>query len=256
MIENEQSIEQIRATRGGFFIEGDKENAVMLIHGIGGNASGLHPLAAYLHEQDGFSAEGVCLPGHASTPIEMKNYSYSDWLNKAQGEYDRLCQNYAHVSLVGISLGSLVCLALAEKKAPQGIVLISSPLYYGHPLIKLAGFVSLFKDYHYWKGLPPGMDPVKASLVCYDRVPFKSVEEMNHLQSLVRKNLSMLHCPLLALYGGKDHLVNPAKSLSFLSKKLPKESFESHFYPASYHGILWGEDREKAFQDVAAFLKK
>jgi carboxylesterase len=248
----EQSVEEIKAHRGGFFIEGNSDTAVYFIHGIGGNASGLFPLASYLHEHNGVSVEGICLPGHAGEPQDLLKVNDQDWVAKAEGEYLKLKQHYAHVYIGGVSLGSLVCLSVAEKYPVDGLILISSPLEYKYWAIHLSPLISVFKRYHVWKDFVAGLDPEKAKLVCYSMIPYRSITQMSHLQKRVRSSLKKVQCPVLALYGKLDGLVSP-KCGAMLTKGLPS-SPKLVYYPASGHGLLYGSENEQVFQEISHFL--
>jgi esterase/lipase len=185
----DQTLDEIKAHRGGFFIEGTSDSAIFLIHGIGGNASGLFPLASYLHEHNNLSVEGICLPGHAGEPQDLLKVNEKDWVAKAEKEYLALKAKYAHVYIAGMSLGSLVCLSVAEKYPVDGLILMSCPLEYRYRAIHLSPLISLFKRYHVWKDFASGLDPEKAKLVCYSMIPYRSITAMSRLQKRARSSL-------------------------------------------------------------------
>jgi esterase/lipase len=125
---------------------------VILVHGIGGNASGVLPLAHYLHDQAGLTVQGLCLKGHAETPEAL--WPKSVMKNGCgRGKKPMRPEPKIRPSLpLGNSLGSLVMIALAERVKPAGLILISSPLYYAHPIFYIAKFLGFFHLYHHWRG--------------------------------------------------------------------------------------------------------
>lgn len=248
----DQSLDEIKAHRGGFFLPGTSDTAVYLIHGIGGNASGLFPLAHYLNEHNGVSVEGICLPGHAGEPQDLLKVNEKDWVNKAEEEYRKLKSQYAHVYIAGMSLGSLVCLSVAEKYPLDGLILMSCPLEYRYRAIHLSPLISLFKRYHVWKDFASGLDPEKAKLVCYSMIPYRSITAMSRLQKRARSSLKEVHCPVLALYGKLDGLVSP-KCGAMLQKGLTTPP-KLVYYPASGHGLLYGSENEAVFQEISSFI--
>jgi carboxylesterase len=248
----DQSLEEILSRRGGFVLEADSDTAVFFIHGIGGNASGLYPLANYVHEHNHLTAEGVCLPGHAGQPEDLLKVNEKDWVKKAETEYLQLQKRYTHVYLGGMSLGSLVCLAIAERYPVDGLILMSCPLEYKYWAIHLSPLISLFKRYHVWKDFVSGLDPEKAKVVCYSKIPYRSITQMSRLQKRVRSSLSQINCPVLALYGKRDGLVSPQCG-AMLQKGLKKPA-KLVYFPASGHGLLYGSENEAVFQEISRFL--
>jgi carboxylesterase len=256
MINVEQDIDTIMAHRNGFLLEGseDKDTVVYFIHGIGANAAGLYPLAKFLNEENHLSSEGLCLPGHATSPEDLKTKTFHDWVDKAQYEFTRLSKIYKNVYIGGVSLGALIALYIAENNPVKGLVLVSVPLVYKRKSEYFAGFLSVFREYYTWKGTPKGMDEVRAGLVAYRQLPFKSIDQMTKLQHLVKKDLAKVKCPVLDMYGSQDALISP-KSVNCLRSSI-RSSLTVKIYPDSGHTILFGPDHEAAFGDISHFLPK
>lgn len=248
----EQSLDEIRKIRTGFIIDGESDTAVILVHGIGGNASGVYPLALYLHEKLGVTVQGLCLKGHAETPKDLAKVRYEEWVRQAQEAFAALSQRYSRVYLVGNSLGSLVMIALAERVKPAGLILISSPLYYAHPIFYIAKLLGFFHLYHHWSG-HGSLSPELAALVVYPKIPYKSVAELNKLQKLCRKNISQVNCPLAAFFGEVDPLVGVNKSVAFLKARIPPS--EITIYPKEGHGLLFCPVKDAVFAAVASAIE-
>ena len=147
-------------------------------------------------------------------------------------------------------MGSLVALAVAEERPCAGLMLLSSPIYYSHAFFYLASCLAVFGLYHHWNGT--GLDPKKAALVCYDKIPYKSVAELNSLQGYCRKNIAALTCPVTAYFGGKDPLVGVKKSEAFLKAHSPKADI--HEFTDDGHGLLFAPDAEKLFLSISALF--
>jgi esterase/lipase len=247
----EIDLDEIRRIRNGFTLKGSSAKGVILVHGIGGNAAGVYSLAKYLNEQNNVTAVGLCLKGHASQPKDLKKVSYQDWLSQAEGAYQALKKTVSDITLIGNSLGSLVMLALAERHPEVKLVLISSPLYYAHPIFYLARFLSFFGIYHVWHGFT-GMSKERADLVCYSKIPYKAVAEMNALQHHCRKNIGSLTGQVSAYFGGKDPLVGVSKSERFLSLHVPNAAI--HESKEDGHGLLFAPDAEALFAAISALF--
>lgn len=247
----EENLDDIRRIRKGFTLEGTSPKAALLVHGIGGNAAGVYRIANYLNQEKGVTTVGLCLKGHAGEPKDLKKVRFQDWLNQTEEAYLALSKKYQDVTLIGNSLGSLVVMALAEKYPSAKLVLISCPLFYSHPVFYLAKPISLFGIYHVWHGFT-GMSKERAELVCYSKIPYKSVSELNRLQSYCRKGIGSLTTPFTAYFGGKDPLINVEKSKAFLAEKTPKGKLVD--FPEDGHGLLFAPDAEQLFASIASLF--
>jgi len=247
----EDSLEEIERLRHGYALKDSSHTkAIIVLHGIGGTAYGTYPLGEYLFEHASIDVYGLCLKGHAGEPKDLKKASYRDWIAETRALFDDLEKRCHEVYLLGNSLGSLVALAVAEERPCAGLMLLSSPIYYSHAFFYLASCLAVFGLYHHWNGT--GLDPKKAALVCYDKIPYKSVAELNHLQHYCRQHLSGVHCPVQALFGQDDGLIAVHKSAAYYQKHFPTLHLKT--YPKVGHGILFSAVKEEVFEDVSAFL--
>jgi carboxylesterase len=251
----ETPLEDILATRKGFSIDSHSSTEVILIHGIGGTASGNKPLGDFIAGHNGFDVLGICLPGHATKPEDLFAITYGDWAKAIKDACLEARKTHTKVFIVGGSLGGLLALQAAEEGLVDAVVEFSAPLVYKHPIFNAAGFISHFKKYHVWKEYQyvTKEDAEKAKLVSYDRLPYKSVQEMNKLQKVVKQNLSSVHCPCLAIYGGKDVLVNQKGSMKMLAKTVTPQ-IQTEVFVNSGHTMLWGVDKEAVFAKISDFL--
>jgi len=250
MERKELNLDKIKEVRRGFEIPSAANSVVLLCHGIGGNAAGLYPLAEFLHAKTNFAVRGICLPGHAETPESLERTTAEDWEKAIVDAYQEEKKRYDHIYYCGVSLGSLLGLTLADNNKLDGLVLVSCPILYRHPFDLFAKPLSHFGLYHYWK--PMGLDPERAALLCYEKIPFKSIVEMSVVQHEAQQGLSLISCPTLVLYGKKDRFVSP-KGTALLKKHLPIP-LKVRTYADSGHGLLFGSDEAEVFEDIALFL--
>ena len=68
----------------------------------------------------GFPVMGVRLKGHGTSPFDLRERSWSDWLRSVQRGFEIVANLTSHVCIVGSGVGgSLALLAAAEK--PKGL---------------------------------------------------------------------------------------------------------------------------------------
>jgi Esterase/lipase len=248
----EDSLEEIERLRHGYALKDPLHHrAIILLHGIGGTAYGTYPLGQYLFNHNFVDVYGACLEGHATEPKDLKKATYRDWILQIEALFDKLSSRYQHVYLLGNSLGSLVALAVAEERKCAGVCLLSSPIYYSHSFFYLAPLLGFFGLYHHWNGT--GLDPKKAALVCYDKIPYKSVAELNKIQHYARRRIEKIaSTPALALFGEADPLIAVKKSLAFYQNHLSFLSVTT--FPGMGHGILFCPKQNDVFEAVGRFL--
>jgi carboxylesterase len=122
-----------------FFLSGGSR-AALLVHGFPGTPAEMRPLAETLHEQ-GWTVQGILLPGFGSKFAEILQRGYDDWLEAVAEALEMLKQRYSPVLLIGYSLGGALSLAAAARSQPDGLVLLSPFWRLGTPLQRLIGRV-------------------------------------------------------------------------------------------------------------------
>lgn len=188
--------------------------ACLLVHGFGGTPFEMLPVAEAL-EQGGRHVCLPLLPGHASTVDEWSRTRWSDWLEHVSAEYEKLEASHGKVFVLGLSMGGSLCLALAQRYRPAGVVTIASPvfLYRFLPLeatdwrLPLTGLLKRFRPI--WPSPPKKPE---SRLIA----PWQGYEEAVALEPLhsfmlglreVHRNLGGITAPLLSIHSPLDRYV-------------------------------------------------
>jgi carboxylesterase len=122
-----------------FFLSGGR-GAALLVHGFPGTPAEMRPLAETLHDQ-GWTVQGILLPGFGSQFAEILQRGYEDWMQAVEQALETLKQRYSPVLLIGYSLGGALSLGAAARSQPDGLVLLSPFWRLGTPLQRLIGRV-------------------------------------------------------------------------------------------------------------------
>ena len=101
---------------------------MLLIHGYTGTSREMLPLARYLSEHN-ISSYGILLPGHGSTPRELKKTTKEDWYKAAEDALIRMKKEHQTVYITGFSIGSAIAIKLAANYQVDGIALLSPAVY-------------------------------------------------------------------------------------------------------------------------------
>lgn len=166
---------------------------VVCVHGIGGTAATMQPLADLL-SASGLDAIAITLPGHGTVPEDLLDVTWQDWL-QAIPEAD---------VIVGQSMGGALAFAAAATRAGTcGVVAINAPV--GDP-DALDGLEWRMSRGHVW------VDEVTAAPgeVTYERLPLSALATM--VGGALQTDLQAVLQPVLLITSADDDVVDPANS--------------------------------------------
>ena len=192
-----------------FFLEGG-ENAVLLTHGFTGSPGHMRPLGDYLNAE-GFTVQGLLLPGHGTSLADMRKTSWQDWLQAEMEAVRELKEEYRTVTVAGLSMGGCLSLIAAEQTQVDACVTISAPMKTLQRFTWAAPVAALFMPEIMWKN---GAVNDKRRLypeynVGYAGMPTARVYDLNRLMKQARKNLYSVNCPLLSVQSHGDETISP-----------------------------------------------
>ncbi|MCP4003522.1 MAG: alpha/beta fold hydrolase [bacterium] len=225
--------------------------AVLCVHGLTGTPYEVRPIAEAL-AHNGFVCVGPLLPGHGTTPAELSIVSHQQWLEAVERAWDALAKRHPRVYVLGLSLGGLLSLALAQNRPVAGAVIMAAPLRlgravrYGVPLL------------HRWlREIPktPGiLDPqARAVHPGYDRMPLSSVNQLIHLARRVRGDLARIDAPLQLIFSRCDETVD-LQNLDQIINGVKSPQIETLILEDSGHVLPVDRESVKVAASVVEFL--
>ncbi len=191
-----------------FFLDGG-DHAILMIHGFTGSVSHMRPLGEKLHEA-GFTVKGINLPGHASTPEDMKRCTWEDWLNAGREGVKELRGKYRTVTACGLSMGGCISLILAEEGLVDSVVPVSAPMAAQNKLLPLAGVLCHLVPQISWGeggGPKDGMLDADYNLG-YGGFPTKCGADLYKLIKMAKTGLPKLTCPLMVVQSHGDETID------------------------------------------------
>lgn len=220
------------------------KTAFLLIHGFGGNASEVNPLAEYLINQ-GATVSCPSLKGHDGNRKSMAGISRIDWISSCEVEYLKLVQDFESIIIVGFSTGGLIGINLAIKYPIKAIVTISTPIYVWN-LRQVFKNITVGSRNKRWESL-------KWYLYSSTSFPISALLEFQILLRKTKSLLPKITCPICILQGMDDDTVN-SKSAPYIYKHVSSEIKKIYLFEKAGHVVLKGPASKDAIQKIQEFI--
>ena len=245
-----------------FTLAGDRDSAVLLLHGLTGVPAEMHPLGRLLQRQ-GWTVHAPLLAGHGAATRDLLATGWKAWLGSATAAYDVLSRDHDRVYVGGICLGAMLAIALAACRDVAGVAAYGTTFRYdgwtmpraasnrllvklvaGLPGIRAIGFAERepfgFKDQRIRACVIRSQQRANGGKL--DTFPLGVVRELYLLADHVERIAPSVACPALIVHAREDDtssLGNARKLQRLLGGETRLEILDD-----SYHMIHL--DREKA----------
>lgn len=182
--------------------------AALCLHGLTGTPFEVRPVAEALVER-GIRARSIWMAGHNGTVDDLAATPREAWVSRARDALAALRAEHDRVFLVGMSMGGVVSLRLAQTEAVDGLVVIAAPIQFSFPIPQLLPLIRLFRKSRPKVG--SGIeDPVaRENYPRFPAMPFACVHELIRLQREVVPRLAEIRQPILVAHGLRDKTANP-----------------------------------------------
>lgn len=207
---------------------------ILLVHGFTATPWELRDLGDEL-AGDGFVVLGVRLPGHGTTPADLAQRHWQEWLAAVEEGYALLAARGGRVYGVGVSTGALLLLAAAARRPLAGVVLLAPFLRLSHRFAWAAGLLACWRPFQV-REIPHGLEPYY-----YRQRPLRGVAQLRRLVHAVRPLLPQLVLPALVMVGGGDQTVRPESAME-LYRLLGSRDKEFHQFGVDAPHVLTGSD--------------
>jgi carboxylesterase len=238
-----------------FDLPGRGRAAALCLHGLTGTPYEVRPLGEAISAA-GIRAVGPALPGHNETPERLAATSYTDWLDAARTEFHRLREDFESVFIVGMSMGGLIALAIAEEEPVDALATIGTPLVLHHTFAWLIPVVKYLMPMSPKSRGSDIRDPeARARHVGYGVMPLHSVHELQRLQRRVRPQLARITAPIMVAHGVHDRTANPRDAIE-IRDSVSSDVREYLLLAASGHIVPVDFDGPALAQAIAEFLAR
>lgn len=225
---------------------------VLVLHGFTATPLTVAGWAEELHRA-GADVEVPLLPGHGTTPADCDATTWGQWLAAAAGALSRLENDV--VVVAGISMGGGLALRLAQLQPHRvrGVVL-ANPAVALDPLRTLA-VATVGRVAPTWPAIAGDLADPDAVVLAYDRTPLRALVSQVAGWAEVRRDLALVHQPLLLLRSRVDHVVPPVSARTILRGVSSRQVTEV-VYANGFHEITSDLDAEAVFAETVRFVTR
>ena len=255
--------------------QGDNGQAVLLLHGLCANPLEVQPVGRLLY-QSGCTVHAPLLQGMGVDALALRRgwqpTPYEAWIEEAAAHLQALADTHERVAVVGLCLGAVLALALAQRVPVSSLVLISPTLFFDgwnvspwRRLLPLAYLPGLRDRLSFAERAPYGIkNPrlqkwVAQSMVADGlcavgaaRLPAASLFQAERLIRHVKPGLSRVHAPTLVMHATEDDVASP-RSVHLLEQQLGRAP-EVAWYHDSYHMLTLDNERAAVCERARRFV--
>jgi carboxylesterase len=231
----------------------ESTTAALCIHGLSGTPYEVRPVAEAL-ARIGIRARGIALPGHCTSAEDLARTHRSDWVEAAHDALVELRASHDRVVLVGMSMGGVVSLALAQSAPVDAVVTIGAPLYLDGPIRFAVPIAKYLLPMLRKQGGSNIRDAAaRARHPGYPVMPLAAVHELIKLQGEVRPGLAGVAAPILVAHGAHDRTANP-RNARVIHDGVSSELRELVMFERSAHVVPVDHDGPELAERVTSFV--
>ncbi len=228
----------------------------LLIQGFTGAPEEMRWLGKHLAGQ-GYTALGIRLQGHGTTPADLTRIRKEDWQADIEDGMAWLRGCTTRQIAIGLSLGGMLALNLAANDDLNGVVVMATPWMLppiAHRLRPIIPLLSRFWRYRTPEEPSDWVDPeAGASNVNYPVQPLHAVGQVVDQLEQTRSLLPRVTCPVLLLYSEGD-LTAPPEHGETYQKKIGSEDVRLIRIQGSGHNLPRDAAREQVFHHITNFV--
>lgn len=233
---------------------------VVLVHGFLASPAEVRAFGDKL-EAAGYVTVGVRLKGHGTSPWDLRDRSWKDWLHSVERGRRIIAPLVESHALVGFSTGgNLSLLTAAEQpRGVAGVTAICPPLRFRNRNMRFVPLMHGANRIVRWLSSYEGVIPFRPNAsehphINYLHMPLRGLYELTRLAAYVERVLPELKVPTCIIQADADHVVDP-HSASLVYESVHAAAKELHWVRSARHGIL-NEDIGPTHALVLDFLAR
>jgi len=234
---------------------------IVLVHGFLASPAELRELGEKLAAR-GHPVIGVRLAGHGTSPWDLRDRTWQDWLESVRRGYQIMKGLTERVCLIWFSTGGSLALCLAAERPDglAGVVAISAPVRFRNRNLIFVPVIHGANRLTRWASSLEGVMPFRENEsehpdINYRHIPIRGLFELRRLVAELARRLGDIACPIAVIQGSDDRVVDP-RSARMIVNKVKSAEKSLHIVPSDRHGIVTENigDTHAIILDFAAAL--
>ncbi|NIZ93618.1 alpha/beta hydrolase [Kineococcus rubinsiae] len=232
----------------------EARTAVLVVHGFSSTPQSVRGWAEAFVAA-GCSAAVPLLPGHGTSVEDANASTWGDWVAALEGPLADLRADHDVVVVAGISMGGALALRLAQRHPGlvDGLVLANPAV--ALELLRAVPAATFGRFARTWPAIAGDLKDPAAREVAYDRTPLRALMSQTRGWREVRRDLGLVHQPVLLLRTEVDHVV-PALSSARVLAGISSTDVTEVVYRNSFHVLTLDHDAPAAFVESVRFARR
>ncbi len=231
---------------------------ILLVHGFLSSPAEMRPMAEKLLAQ-GYPVYGVRMAGHGTSPADLRERSWHDWLHSLQRGYEILSSRVDRICMLGFSTGGAVSLLHAADQ-PDGLlatVVINPPIKFRNKNMKFVPILHGVSKIVRWSSPLEGVVPYRSNepehpRINYRNVPVRGLYELMQMKNILLDRLREVTCPCLLVQSSNDPITT-ADSTDIIMNGLVNAEVSLIEIDSDRHGILY-EDTDNIHEKIIDYV--
>jgi|SRR5690625_56016 len=226
--------------------------AVLLLHGFTGHSADVRMVGRFL-EKKGYTSHAPIYSGHGLPPEKLIETTQADWWKDVQNAYQHLQDlGYKEIAVVGLSLGGVLGLKLANYSKVKGVVPMCTPMYFDNKTQLTKGFQMFAKQYKQLEQKDEAqIETEVATLMDNSGTMFEGIKTL--IQE-VREMVDTVYAPAMVVQARNDEMINP-ESANYIYEHLASDEKTIKWYEESGHAITFDKEKDQLHEDIYMFLE-
>ncbi|WP_052344245.1 alpha/beta hydrolase [Bacillus ndiopicus] len=231
------------------YIKGS-DHAVLLLHSFTSHTRDMKKVATVLHEQ-GYTCYVPLYRGHGHIPEQLLQYNIDDWWEDVLNAYQFLLdEGYEKISVIGISIGGVFALKLAQLKKLEQIIVLSVPVDKEPEQLK-----QRIIDYaHNYKQIE-GKSTLQISneIAIFNDMALNSSIAFQKFIKETMQHLNKIEIPIAIFYGERDEELY-AQSAEIIYQQVNSSIKRVRGFEKSKHLMTLGREQDEIIKEILDFM--
>jgi esterase/lipase len=216
---------------------------VVLVHGFLSSPAELKSLAHQLVDL-GHPVLGVRLKGHGTSPWDLHDRKWEDWLASVKRGHEIMAHLSPIVLMVGFATGASLALLHAASQARElaGVVSVAAPTKFSMRSVTYAPLMHGLNKLSEWVFVQEGIKPFLLGEpehpdIDYHNMPVRGLVELQKIADQLAQRLPQISVPMAIIQATEDPIVDPASAAQIYGR-IGSAQKSLHKVQSKRHGIL------------------